>query len=319
METARSTLPEDLIPSVPSDSTGTNAPSREPSRTTSLTHPPQTKTSVKGSSLACIQVEDLDALLNERSDLLKRLEVLERHSDGGFDVGSHGQTDPPAWAEIFFCPITLALMTNPVCSVYGHFYDQTAITEWIELKGTCPITCKPLTVSDVFPCYALKSAIMAARMTHSSLGSCRLRREATNVGSIVFRKAFKGVVEVTAEQMRANDKTDMYALSSSFIVLPPPLSLLGLSLVSTITLENRGMRDILLCCYDRSHAPARVAKTGCALLKAGAVETYHYHGSCCLELMNGDMSCVSVRSFSRNASKRNSISLHKNTRDHQVL
>ena len=43
------------------------------------------------------------------------------------------------------CPITKEIMNDPrILSDDGFSYENTAITEWIETKGTCPSTGEPL-------------------------------------------------------------------------------------------------------------------------------------------------------------------------------
>lgn len=57
-------------------------------------------------------------------------------------------------------------MKEPVMTRYGQCYEKSAILEWVQKKGTCPLTKKPLTVNDIFPAYSLKNAIEEYRRKH---------------------------------------------------------------------------------------------------------------------------------------------------------
>ena len=61
--------------------------------------------------------------------------------------------------ESFICPISQQIMRDPVMTKYGHCFEREAITEWVRKQGKCPLTQKPLSLSDIFPAYSVKSAI----------------------------------------------------------------------------------------------------------------------------------------------------------------
>lgn len=61
--------------------------------------------------------------------------------------------------ESFYCLITGELMEDPVVDREGNSYERTAIERWINEHGTSPITRSPLTLADLAPNRALKSAI----------------------------------------------------------------------------------------------------------------------------------------------------------------
>jgi STIP1 family protein 1 len=50
-------------------------------------------------------------------------------------------------------------MKDPVITPYGHCYDRESITEWLRNHQTDPLTNQPLSIEDLKPCFALKSAI----------------------------------------------------------------------------------------------------------------------------------------------------------------
>jgi hypothetical protein len=61
--------------------------------------------------------------------------------------------------EEFLCPITTALMTDPVLGSDGHSYERSAITEWLTHHQTSPITRETMTIANLKPNYALKAMI----------------------------------------------------------------------------------------------------------------------------------------------------------------
>ena len=61
--------------------------------------------------------------------------------------------------EEFLCPITAALMTDPVLGTDGHTYERAAITEWLTHHQTSPITRETMTIAGLKPNYALKAMI----------------------------------------------------------------------------------------------------------------------------------------------------------------
>merc|ERR1712137_258682 len=61
------------------------------------------------------------------------------------------------------CPVTLALLVDPVTTRYGHTYERSAITEHLERSQTDPLTKQPLTRADVFPNYCLLQALTEYR------------------------------------------------------------------------------------------------------------------------------------------------------------
>ena len=57
------------------------------------------------------------------------------------------------------CPITKSVMVDPVMDPEGNSFEREAITRWINLCGTSPITRKPLREADLIPNRALCDAI----------------------------------------------------------------------------------------------------------------------------------------------------------------
>jgi len=61
----------------------------------------------------------------------------------------------------FLCPISLALMTDPVMAMDGHTYDRSAIENWLENNNTSPLTNNVLPAKTLIPNHNLKSQIEA--------------------------------------------------------------------------------------------------------------------------------------------------------------
>lgn len=61
--------------------------------------------------------------------------------------------------DAFYCPITGAIMTNPVIATDGYTYEKSAIESWLNIKFISPMTRQPMSVSDLTPNRALKDAI----------------------------------------------------------------------------------------------------------------------------------------------------------------
>lgn len=59
----------------------------------------------------------------------------------------------------FYCPITDELMVDPVIDHEGNSYERSAIEAWLKRNPTSPITRVDMSISDLTPNRALKSAI----------------------------------------------------------------------------------------------------------------------------------------------------------------
>ncbi len=65
----------------------------------------------------------------------------------------------------FICPITLEIMKHPVMTRYGHCFDRSALLTWMRLSDDaqceCPLTRKPLRISDIVNHHSLGFRINA--------------------------------------------------------------------------------------------------------------------------------------------------------------
>ena len=69
-------------------------------------------------------------------------------------------SQPEEIPQHFLCPITLAIMNDPVIDNEGVSYEREAIVEWLNAgNSTSPTTGKVLTVNDLRPNRALREAI----------------------------------------------------------------------------------------------------------------------------------------------------------------
>ena len=60
----------------------------------------------------------------------------------------------------FICPLTLAIMKDPLISRHGQNYERRAIMEWIHQgNATCPMTRQPLRLSNLITNHSLKVQI----------------------------------------------------------------------------------------------------------------------------------------------------------------
>ena len=71
----------------------------------------------------------------------------------------------PSWIkeedipEFHKCPITFALMTEPASTSWGHSYDRSAISQWLDTHHVCPKTQMTLHKHMLTPNLSLRSAI----------------------------------------------------------------------------------------------------------------------------------------------------------------
>jgi hypothetical protein len=67
----------------------------------------------------------------------------------------------------FICPLTLDVMADPLVSRAGHSFERSAILEWLDRGNTCcPLTRRPMKISDLISHRALKTEIQEWRSDH---------------------------------------------------------------------------------------------------------------------------------------------------------
>lgn len=65
------------------------------------------------------------------------------------------------YGDCLVCPITFSLFHDPVIAEDGHTYERSAITEWIQLNGTSPISRARITIDGLRPNHLVKSLVDA--------------------------------------------------------------------------------------------------------------------------------------------------------------
>lgn len=61
--------------------------------------------------------------------------------------------------DIFYCPLSMKLMVDPVVTPNGDSYERSYIEKWLRTCGTCPITRVNVSIGELVPNIALKAAI----------------------------------------------------------------------------------------------------------------------------------------------------------------
>ena len=59
----------------------------------------------------------------------------------------------------FLCPISLDTMRDPVLCEDGHTYERASISQWLAANPTSPTTRQPMSLANIRPNYALRTAI----------------------------------------------------------------------------------------------------------------------------------------------------------------
>jgi U-box domain len=85
-------------------------------------------------------------------------------ADALFSSSSSSETDSSEADDLapkeFICPLTLSVMIDPVLTRHGHSYEREAIMQWIARDtGLCPMTRKPLRLSDMITNHHLRAQI----------------------------------------------------------------------------------------------------------------------------------------------------------------
>ena len=71
----------------------------------------------------------------------------------------HGTTLTVDMPNDFICPIIREIMEDPVVTCEGYSYERTAITHWLTIRRTNPVTNQPLLNINLIPNHSLRGAI----------------------------------------------------------------------------------------------------------------------------------------------------------------
>lgn len=94
------------------------------------------------------------------------------------------QTDSTNNLEIpdeYICPLTLELMLDPVMSKYGNSYERSAILQWVARRNSCPLTRRPLHLSDIVTNHHLRSQIRKFQKDNNLDITIIMPREANDI------------------------------------------------------------------------------------------------------------------------------------------
>ena len=78
------------------------------------------------------------------------------------DSGGGSGQQAAAVVSSFVCPITQAVMEDPVMTADGHTYERAAIEQWLASHNTSPLTGLPLSTHELVPNEQLARQIQAA-------------------------------------------------------------------------------------------------------------------------------------------------------------
>ena len=89
-------------------------------------------------------------------------------ADTGADTAADGADPSDQHPDLFVCPISLELMTDPVLTADGHTYQRESIETWLTQHQTSPLTGLPLPHRNLVSNFALKAMIAQHRATISA-------------------------------------------------------------------------------------------------------------------------------------------------------
>ena len=101
----------------------------------------------------------------------------------------------------FICPITYAVMRDPVMCADGHSYEREAIAQWLLTHDTNPVTNGRLPNKTLTPNFALRHAIEEWSSTFAKAFKV-VPRDAITIGRQIGRGSFKVVHEGTYKGVR---------------------------------------------------------------------------------------------------------------------
>ena len=83
----------------------------------------------------------------EHPELLKAASELEMSIDEF--KASQIDSSETSLVRLFVCPITLQQIETPVITPDGNVFEKATIEKWVSIHSTCPLTKKPLQLSDI--------------------------------------------------------------------------------------------------------------------------------------------------------------------------
>eukprot|EP00835_Amoeboradix_gromovi_P006340 NODE_729_length_4743_cov_0.421619.p1 type:complete len:346 gc:universal NODE_729_length_4743_cov_0.421619:230-1267(+) len=132
--------------------------------------------------------------------------------------------------DMFICPISMQIMTDPQISKCGHMFDRDSILRWLkgdydpekrEIKRGCPVCNKDMELGSLSPCYPVKKAIdefMKASEGNTLSGSTNTNISnqslESNQSGLSFESTKSGAV---VEEPRPRSSSSMSKIKESII------------------------------------------------------------------------------------------------------
>lgn len=61
--------------------------------------------------------------------------------------------------DIFSCPISYGILSDPVMDPCGHTFERVMIVEWLREHNHCPLSRRPITTASLVPNLILRQAL----------------------------------------------------------------------------------------------------------------------------------------------------------------
>lgn len=108
---------------------------------------------------------------------------LEIDCDSDSDTDGYTSNSAPRDAlppSNYYCPLTLQIMEEPVTDTCGHCFEHDAIASWLDGHTICPISRKPICLTDLRLAYDLQTRIQNWKKEHSRYAAKDLSLDPTD-------------------------------------------------------------------------------------------------------------------------------------------
>jgi hypothetical protein len=187
------------------------------------------------------QIEIGENSANPMGSSAFEIEDVEAQEEEKESDPKNGVISPPF---NYVCPLTLRLMEEPVYDLCGHAFERAAISDWLEYHNMCPISRRPMEISDIIPSPILQSRIQ--RWEEEHLG--HYQEDPVSGGHMPFEcmllpqeRSVLEIIKVHASNRRKLQERRRFQLkfalvSTILILLATVLSMkyLGLELTGTL-------------------------------------------------------------------------------------
>jgi hypothetical protein len=79
-------------------------------------------------------------LVSRQDEMKMKNMIIESHTEFIEEQRKRYEGCMDEFAHVLTCPITMVIMREPVFADDGHTYERSAITEWVTMRGTSPVT-----------------------------------------------------------------------------------------------------------------------------------------------------------------------------------